>query len=353
MANGPEFLIIKIGSIGDVVMATSMISALREEHPDCRITWMIGHASYGLLQMVPGVDEIILVDEVALLTGTRLRQIKAVLGTWRATSGRRFDRTIIAHGDPRYNILALPLRGETRSISRNLRGGIIPGRHHSVEYARLATGRDGPDMHDGRIPTIDPLSLIGAHPLPAQQKPYVVFAPGGAKNVLRDNPARRWPVRNYVRVAEALIAQGIDVVLTGAASDEWVLPEFTGVPVIDLIGKTSWAGLLALVDKAKCVLTHDSMMAHLPRLLRTPTLVLFGPTSPRSFFMARDDYHYLIAETNLPCRPCYDGNNFFDCSTVDCMAGISSRIVIDKIQSIVAISGLGIQQELPVGSRSN
>jgi ADP-heptose:LPS heptosyltransferase len=350
MSQNSNFLIIKIGSIGDVIMATSMITALREEHPDCRITWMVGHASYGLLKLVPGIDEIILVDEVSLLTGSRFGQIGAVLGTWRDLIGRRFDQTFIAHGDRRYNFLAQPLRGTKRSISRDLRGGIIPGRHHSVEYARLVTGRDGPDMHDGRIPKIDLSLLSGAHPLPAQKNPYVIFAPGGAKNIMRENPARRWPVRNYVKTAEALIGQGIDVVITGAASDEWVLPEFASVPVINLIGQTTWSGLLALVDQSKCVLTHDSMMAHLPRFLTTPTVVLFGPTSPRSFFMPGGGYHFITTESKLPCQPCYDGNNLADCKTVDCMGGISTRVVLDKILSTMVESNASNLQTIPVES---
>lgn len=297
---------------------------------------MVGRASHGLLQLVPGIDEIILIDETSLLTGSKPIQVRAMISAWRVLAGRKFDLTFVAHGDWRYNMLTLPVRGKKRSISRDLRGGIIPGRHHSVEYARLATGRDGPQMHDGRLPKIDPLSLAGSHPLPAQNRPYVIFAPGGAKNIMRDNPARRWPVRNYVRTAAALIDQGVDVVLTGSASDEWVLPEFAGVPVTNLIGKTSWVGLLALVDRARCVLTHDSMMAHLPRFLATPTVVLFGPTSPRSFYMPGENYHFITTESKLPCQPCYDGNNFSECKTIECMTGISSRTAIKKISSILS-----------------
>jgi len=332
-----RFLVIKLAAIGDVIMGTAMIRALRDRHPGCHITWLAGGAAHGLVALVPGIDELVAVDDRAVFAGSKAEKIRAVLATWRHVAFRRYDGIFVAHTDPRYQILALPAFGPKRGITAGFgatgqRGRLISGRHHSVEYARLVTGTDGPAMDLGALPALDPAAYRAAFPLENHTRPYAILAGGGAKNPLRDSPQRRWPIENYVAVAKALLDRGLDVVLAGAASDEWVTPYFAGLPVQNLIARTTWPSLLALTERASVVVTHDSMMAHLPRFFTTPTIVLFGPTPPGSFFFPGPHYHLVETEKYLPCRPCYDTNEFFDCPTIDCMNTISISAVMAKIE---------------------
>jgi heptosyltransferase-2 len=336
-----RFLIIKLAAIGDVIMGTAMIRALRDRHAACHITWLVGGAAHGLTALIPGIDRLILVDDRAVFAGTKPEKIRAVLATWRHLAGQRFDGIFIAHTDPRYQILALPALGPKHAITAGYgatgqRGRLIPGRHHSVEYARLVTGTDGPAMDAGALPALDPATYRDAFPLQNQTRPYAILAAGGAKNPLRDSPQRRWPTENYAAIARSLLARGLDVILVGAASDDWVLPYFDGLPIHNLIAKTTWSSLLALTERAALILTHDSMMAHLPRFFTTPTIVLFGPTPPTSFFYPSPNFHLVETQTHLPCRPCYDTNEFFDCPTIDCMNSISVSAVMAKIETALA-----------------
>src|ERR1700681_973549 len=98
-------LIVKLAAIGDVAMALPMVTALRAQHPGCRIAWLCGESVRPLLECVDALDELIVADDRALLAGPRRRQIAATLALWRQLAGRHFDLVLTAHADPRYRRL--------------------------------------------------------------------------------------------------------------------------------------------------------------------------------------------------------------------------------------------------------
>src|SRR5271163_4541575 len=90
-------LIVKLAAIGDVAMALPMVTALRAQHPGCRIAWLCGESTRPLLACVDAVDELIVVDERALLAGSRAARVAATVALWRRLVGRRFDLVLTAH----------------------------------------------------------------------------------------------------------------------------------------------------------------------------------------------------------------------------------------------------------------
>ena len=99
----------------------------------------------------------------------------------------------------------------------------------------------------------------------------VVLAPGGARNVLRDAPVRRWPVERYAIVARALIERGCEVALTGDEGDRWVLDAFAGVAIRDVVGRASLNETLKLLAAASLVVSllfYGLILILLPRLTR-------------------------------------------------------------------------------------
>ena len=62
------------------------------------------------------------------------------------------------------------------------------------------------------------------------ERPLVALAAGGARNVARDNPLRRWPLANYAALAELLAARGFAIALAGAQTDSWTRAAFAALP---------------------------------------------------------------------------------------------------------------------------
>jgi heptosyltransferase-2 len=336
-------LIVKLGAMGDVIMSLSMISALRSLDPRAHVTWMVGKGSRALLELVDCVDRLVVLDETRLLRGALPGRIREVATAWRSVCGESFDLVVTAHRDRRYRILAAPVRArERRSFSHSGRSGPIPGRYHGNEYARLILGQDGPGNRQYALPEI--ARVLPPVPFERSGKDsIVVLAPGGARNVLRDDPLRRWPVEFYAEVARRELARSRQVVLVGGEGDVQLRPCFAGLPLVDLIGRTSVPELVATVRAANVVVTHDSLVLHLAQLARAPIVALFGPTSPSERMCAppmqhaggRRESSILWGGAHLPCRPCYDGLNYARCPVNKCMHDLSPEMVTEAIEQVI------------------
>lgn len=330
-----NILFVKLGAIGDAVMALSLVPALAAAHPGAKLTWLCGRGIEPLLRLFPQIDELIVVDERVLFGKSKARALLELLRLQTRLFGRRFDLVLHGNVDWRYRLLTASVRaGETRGWSRRrARPWPVPGRYHGDEYARLVL----PESPDNRHWMPPPPRVS---PTPALQQilqgpgRLLVLAPGGAKNVLADSSLRRWPLESYVLLARSLVARGYRIALTGGETDRWVQPAFREIPHLDLIGRTTLPDLLGVYSLAAAVVSHDTSSVHLPRLVGTPVVALFGPTIPTQFFPANARGRVIWGGEHLACRPCYDGRNYSPCRKNVCMMSISVHHVLAAIEEI-------------------
>lgn len=335
-----RILIVKIAAIGDVIMATSLLTHLREHEKNAHITWVCGTTSAPLLKALGLVDELIEVDEAALFKGSLLDKVKAFYKLWKTLKLRFFDLILTAHSDPRYRLLSLFARTPNHRFFSRKNRSPLPGRDHSQEYLHLLLGTEGPDT---------PLAKLPAWPLPPtppRSSPTIALAPGGAKNLLRDDALRRWPVQHYVALAEKLLHSGINVLLTGSPSDTWILPHFAHLPCENLVGQTDLCQLVSLYQTCDLLITHDSGPLHLAKLARCKTLALFGPTNPleRISLTQSERITALCSTAPLSCRPCYDGKNYAPCKNNICMSSISPQRVFQTALQLTQNEGNPLSQ---------
>jgi ADP-heptose:LPS heptosyltransferase len=96
--------------------------------------------------------------------------------------------------------------------------------------------------------------------------------------------ARRWPVERWAEVARGEVAAGRRVIVTGSAKEVGLARSIAAAaglhPRQQLAGRTDLRSLAALVARAGTVICGDTGVAHLATALSTPSLLLFGPTSP-------------------------------------------------------------------------
>jgi heptosyltransferase II len=321
--------------IGDVVMAMSMITALRNQDPLAEIVWVCGETVASLLCEVPSI-QLIRVNEKRLLAGSRVEKIREVLLVWSRVFGRRFDLVLTGYSDPRYRLLTFPVISSTRRSFNRSHGRWfpVPGRYHGDEYVRMVEGVEGPDSRYAHLPELKPKLR---EPLAALSggRNLIALAPGGAQNFLENVFLRRWPVNFYGQLARELMQHGFTVALVGSASDAWVRPEFEGTEVLDLIGKTSLPDLVAFYQRCLAVVTHDSGSLHLAMLARTPTVALFGPTAPSEKIPKTEALRVIWGGESLACRPCYDGKTYAACTDNQCMKQISVARVIAALEELI------------------
>jgi heptosyltransferase-2 len=334
---GLKVLIVKIGAVGDTVMSLSILSAIDQKEAGARITWVCGKTVAPLVRAANRVNEVIEVDDVQLLKGGKLGALTVLTGLWLKLLGRPFDLIVTGHSDSRYQLLSLTARGKIRRSfgEKDGRKQPVPGRYHADEYARLITGSDGP----GSVPAKIPLLRVDlAEPLRGKlmgSKKTVALAPGGAKNLLRDDALRRWPLENYTVLAEKLLKQGFQVMVTGSPSDEWVKASFEHLAVTDLVGQTSLTDLVALYGRCHLVVTHDSGPLHLAIASGAPVLALFGPTAPGEKVRAGEKVKVLWGGEHLACRPCYDGRHYAGCDDNQCLKSVTAERTFQEALSMM------------------
>ena len=332
-----KVLIVKLGAIGDVIMAMPMVGAIRRRDPRAQIVWMCGEAAAPLIAMLDGV-ETLAISESALLGGSLARKIRAVCSVWRRLLGRRFDLIITGYSDWRYRLLSLTARArERRGFDRGRgRWWPTPGRYHGDEYVRLVLNRDGPEAAPIEPPRIDPAPPPELRSLLAGLgRDAIALAPGGARNALGDSPLRRWPLASYALLGAELARRGWRIALTGAPSDGWTRAGFKGLPVVDLIGKTTLLDLISVYRACGAVVTHDSGPLHLAILAGAPTVALFGPTLPSEKVPRGERIRVIHGGAGLPCRPCYDGRTYAPCRDNRCLGEIAPAMVADAVEELI------------------
>jgi heptosyltransferase-2 len=333
-----KYLIIKIAAIGDVIMALPMLEKIRQENSnDVYITWVCGSSVYPLLKKF-AIDELICLDEKSLLTGNKLEKIWTVLQLWRKIAFRKYDIIAIGHAARQYKILTILTRSKVeRSFNHKKRPWPIPTRHHSDEYIRLVSENASKEIcSSNRYLQIQSSDVLKKFFIERKEcKGKIVFAPGGAKNLLADDDCRRWPIENYVKLAKCLIQAGYTVILSGGKNDIWVNAYFEHVLVDNWIGKTSLEDLLGIYSNSDLLITHDSGPLHLGGLTQIPIIALFGPTNPYEKIPRRENVKFIWNVEKYACCPCYDGKYYAACTDNICLRQIHPDQVFDEIATML------------------
>ena len=343
----PKALLVKFGAIGDAIMLLPAAHALHQAGHT--IDWVCGPELLPILKLYPWIRPIV-VDDRAILRGSFLRRIRAILALWRTLLPLgSYDLAATLYYDPRYRLLTLPVRAARKFqlTETGRRYRLLPGRHHTDEYARILL--DLPDtVRPQALAPVRP-EVMPASPRPRTARARVLLAPAGAKNMLADDALRRWAAEDYVVLARLLLAENLDVTLIGGPGDAWVQPLFNEVAqegsITDLIGRLTLVETLGLLDDSDLLVTHDTGPLHMAGLTRIAIVSLFGPTDPHGRLPQRPNALALWGGESFACRPCYDGHSFAPCTRNDCIRQFTPATVAAHVMALLAVRGLG--QSLP------
>lgn len=333
-----KVLVVKLGAIGDVIMALPIVEALRSAHPGATIDWVVGPVAAPVLECLDMKDlRIIRANEHGLYRGGILQRLGSLVSLWKVIGLRSYDRIYILNADRRYGAIPLWSLGKRVWLDEQASGrSTIPGRHASSEYVRMATGIDARSS----LPSFPSLKLPGlpdgiGEQVRRMSPGLVALSPGGAKNMMREEGLRRWPAEHYLELIQALRSAGHRMMLVGGPGEEWVSERFGSLVDIDLVGRLSLPQTMAALTHASVLVTHDSGPLHMGDVVGVPTIALFGPTMPSEKAPIRSRSIVLWGGERLACRPCYDGRCYAKCESNACLAEIAPRSVFAAIESVL------------------
>ena len=150
-----------------------------------------------------------------------------------------------------------------------------------------------------KVPAAEVAAWRDKHGFSASDRPAVALAPGAV------GPAKRWPAAAYAALARRLIADGFDVWVLGGPGEKALAREIVGdTAAHDLTGTDLREAILALAA-ASAAVSNDSGLVHVAAAIGTPTIGIFGPTSPWHWAPLNPLAATIQAQIDLPCRPCH------------------------------------------------
>jgi heptosyltransferase-2 len=331
-----RLLLFKLGAIGDCIMAVPAAYAMHQA--GYQVDWVCSVSIAPVLRLYPWL-RVIPMDEPALLHGSLPQRLAALAGVWKLVARERYTLCATLYYDARYRLLALPVRAERKlMLSRtDRRTMLLPGRHHTDEYARILLDQADGEQPAQLAPISVPVESLPADPIPNPgSQPRIILVPAGARNALRDDALRRWPVERYVELAHCLLERGFQVVLCGGPDDAWASAAFAALPVVNAIGQLSLPQTLAAMAAASVTVTHDTGPLHLAGVTSTAIVAVFGPTDPRGRLPQRANCTAIWGGEGFACRPCYDGRDYAACGHNGCMHRVTVPMVVQEVELLLA-----------------
>lgn len=315
-----RILLIRLSSLGDVVLTTPVIRAVRSHFPDAYIAMLVAKQSADVLQENPHLDEIITFDRLAKNKDTgEMFRIAHILRE------RKFTLTIDLQRKFRTELL-MYLSGAAERVGKGrlctVRVSEQGNKHATAHYFDL--------LHAARIPAEDQrleLFLSESERLDAAQRfgtagtndgqLKVGFFPGAGWKL------REWMPERFAAIGDRLVQRfNADVLIFGGQQETELVQSVVNLmnaPAIPFAGNLQIRQLAACIEKCDLFLTNDTGPMHIAAAVGTPTVSLFGPGN-HIRFQPLGKQHQMIRH-NVPCSPC---KQFTDkCKDNICMKGIN------------------------------
>jgi heptosyltransferase-2 len=330
-----RILVVKLADLGDAILATPAIGALRAAYPHAKIDVLTTPNGALAFRLCPALDRIIEIDKHAfddprgMIHPANAVRMARFIAKFRLA---RYDAIVLlqhlttSFGARKYHWLC-------RAIGAPLRAGLDNGQGTFLTHRAVDYGFGVKSVYDYNLDVVAQLGVPTDEARPLIVIPedaehsarrlldehgvsgsYVVIHPsvGGYSS------ARNWPVERFAQIAHLIGSNSqCQVVLVGA--DDAIDAAQTicaSSTVISLVGETSFAELGAVVSHAQLVIGSDSSITHLAAAAATPTIAIFGPSNhnawkPYGSVVLGENITNLpnssafVVRSDIPCSPCF------------------------------------------------
>jgi heptosyltransferase-2 len=308
LVRGPNWL-------GDLVMTTPALRALRVGLPEARITLLVRPGLEALLEGSPLVDRVRVQSSHHAGPGAVWREARALAREARFDTGLCIPDSISSA-----LFMRLARVGRVVGHARGGRGLLLHeavtapaewGQRRMVARERVALGLvealgvreqgTGLELHVTPAGEQAARALLEHHRLDAGTAPLVGLAPGASFGA-----SKCWPPDYYAAVGDRVARAGARVVLLGSPAEAALCREVADrmqAPAPALAGALGLDGLVALVRRLSLLLCNDAGARHVAAAFAVPSIVFFGPTAVEKTNLNLE--HVQVLQTNADCRPCY------------------------------------------------
>lgn len=292
-----KILVIRMSSIGDVILTTPVLKAFKEKYPDSKIDFLV------LEQFKDAISGLEYIDNLILFNKKENDGLKNILKFADELKKNNYDYVFDLHSKFRSKLITwrLGVKSYTykkrawwknplvkmRLIKYRVDDTII--KNYFGAFKEFGLEYKGEDLE---------FSYTGAKNFD-EYRGYPVMAPGASKET------KKWTVEGFGELAKILYQEkGLKTILIGGNGDIPRCEEInriSGNNCIILAGKLSLKESGSLLSQAKFLVTNDSGPFHIARGVKCPTFVIFGPTSPGMFDFGENETLIFKGEECSPC----------------------------------------------------
>lgn len=345
----PEFeriLILSTTAIGDTLLSTPVVTALREEYPSAIIKLMVQDHYCNFFKTNPDIN-----DVIAFHKGWT-----GLLRMWWKIKKENFAIAVVLHTSDPFPIAVSILSGIPCIIGKSLQPRFDPffSKFIRPDYDKHAIERRMNVLKIIRpqrtswprrlVLPIDPLktkdtwkSLYKELQLPENNYIAIGFQPGASRDF------KIWPKKNFIALGKKLLTRDKRIILfiLGVSKEAPLGKEIEhGIGqngrVFSLCGKTSLVDLPQVVKGLNLVITNDTGTLHIAIAAGTPTVSLFVPTDPHGTGPFQDlEKHHVISRK----RPCGENCVGKKCTlSIPCMDLIKVDEVFDAALALLSVN---------------
>lgn len=281
-----NILIIRPSALGDVARTVPALVSLRKAYPDARIDWVVEQGMEAVIEAHPDLSNIVIFPKQAVKKAAKRLNPGPLLTFRRTLRAASYDAVFDLQGLARSAMMTYATGARVRAgLARARELGWLAYTHTTdAEVTMHTVQRMLEVIKAAGVPIVEDMRLYTsprAQNWLSQQSwadtDYVVLAPTSRW------PAKQWPQQRFAEVAKILADMGLTVLVVGGKSERDQCPDLLEATtlhdnIIDLVGNTSIAQLMAVLSCAALVVANDSAALHIAVGFDRPIVALFGPT---------------------------------------------------------------------------
>ncbi|MDO9577481.1 MAG: lipopolysaccharide heptosyltransferase II [Candidatus Cloacimonadales bacterium] len=324
-----KILLIRLSSLGDIVLTQSVAAALRKKYPNAEIHFITKKAFVPIVEAFGCIDQIHVWGEYKSFS--KLRKL----------AKNRFDLVIDLHNKFNTFLIKKIVNGKntaTYNKHHHLRWKIVQHQTNqsissTVELYFSALKKAGIEAEISN-PELYPKNELNEKlaDLFETNKHNVAIFPGAL------HKTKQYPTEQLAEMINSL-DEKFNIFLLGSAAEKNLISDLRKLlnrPIINFVGKLNIAELISFMQKADAVISNDSGPMHIAAALQKPQIAIFGATNPRLGF-APLNKKAIVLIADLACQPCsLHGGKNCPLTHFNCMQSISPQKIKTELLRILS-----------------
>lgn len=339
-----KILIINLGGIGDILLSTPALRALKNNSPTTQISILVIPRDYEILKDLSYIDNIFIFHKGYSPVG-----FFKSLNTLLTLRGMHFDlainmRTLVSKRSTKKIKFLLDIIKPKIKAGRDTEGRgyffdiNIPetdiGTKYEMEYDIDTIKALDIEVIDKNIDfKIDKFALEEVNQLLGKEGVsaddiLVGIHPGGV-------PSRRWPIENFSEIIDTIYKERpAKFVITGGKKEVNLakrLVKMANAKIINFAGRLSIKELGVLIKRCNLYISNDTGPMHIAAILNTPLVAIFGPGDITRYDPRNISNKTVVLYQKVVCAPC----NKVKCDSMECLKLISSEEVVEAVLKLL------------------